>query len=104
MQSILEEAAEVISGPRKESYGEVRLSFTRIAVGWTSITGQTISPEQVCLMMIWLKVCREVASHSRDNLVDIAGYDALLEQLTEPSEDDDIDKARYEAAFPQTTI
>jgi hypothetical protein len=35
--------------------------------------------------MIGLKLLRESNSHSRDNLVDIAGYTALLEQIESSS-------------------
>ncbi len=81
-KSILEEAAEIISGPRRESYGDVRTSFNRIANLWQPIIGTSISPEQVAMCMIQLKVARETNSHSRDNLVDICGYAALIEDLS----------------------
>ncbi len=80
-KTILEEAAIIISGPRRESYGDVLTSFTRIARLWSPILGMPISPQQVAACMIQLKVAREMNSHSRDNLVDICGYAALLEEL-----------------------
>ncbi len=80
-KTILEEAQEIISGPRRESYGSVEASFTRIANLWTPIVGIRVTPQQVALCMIQLKVAREANSHSRDNLVDISGYAALLGDL-----------------------
>lgn len=82
-QSILEEAQQIISGPRRESYGPVEQSFQEIADIWTAVSGAQISPSQVALMMIGLKLQRESNKHQRDNLVDIVGYTLLLEQLEE---------------------
>jgi len=81
-KSILLEAAEIISGPRRESYGSVEDSFNRIAKAWSVVFEAPVTAEQVALCMIQLKVCRELNSHSRDNLVDICGYAALLEDLS----------------------
>lgn len=73
-KSVLEEAAEIIHGPRRESYGDARESFERIAAMWQVILKRPVSGHEVALCMIALKLCRESNKHSRDNLVDIAGY------------------------------
>jgi hypothetical protein len=39
--------------------------------------------QDVALMMMSLKLCREANEHSWDNLVDLAGYAALKGQLAE---------------------
>jgi hypothetical protein len=77
----LEQANEVINGPRRDSYGPVEESFTKIAKVWTAILGYEVSPLQVSLCMIGLKVLREANKHSDDNLVDICGYTALAEKV-----------------------
>lgn len=81
-QTILEEAQGLIYGDRQVSYGSVTENFNKIAIGWSAITGNTISAEQVGLMMMWLKMARELNKPSRDNLVDIAGYAGCIEKLS----------------------
>jgi hypothetical protein len=81
--SILEEAQEIIHGPRREKYGHPRKNFQDIADGWSVIFGIEVTPEQVGLAMIWTKVCRETHAHDRDNLVDISGYAGTIEMLGE---------------------
>lgn len=80
-ETILQEADRLINGPRLDSYGDVRPSFTAIGKGWELIIGSPVSAEQVALCMAWLKIVREQASHKRDNLVDICGYVGLAAQL-----------------------
>ena len=81
-KSILQEADEVINGDRAIDYGDMKTSFENIAKGWSVIAGVEITGHQVGLMMIWLKTCRENNNHKRDNLVDLAGYAACLENIT----------------------
>lgn len=80
-KSIAAEAEEIINGERREAYGEVRESFTKIAGLWSSLLGFKITPEQVAQMLIIFKVARENNKHKRDNLTDIIGYTLLLEKL-----------------------
>lgn len=80
-QTILQEAQGLIYGDRQKSYGNSRDRFTKIAKGWEQIFSCQISPEQVALAMVWLKVCRELNKTSRDNIVDIAGYAGCIEKI-----------------------
>lgn len=80
-KSIIQEAQEIINGPRAEAYGPASKSFSNIAKGWSVLLGVEVTPEQVCQCMIWLKLCRESNKHQRDNLVDIIGYTALIEKI-----------------------
>jgi hypothetical protein len=84
-KSILEEAQAAVL-ERGESYGNVEDSWTTIAKGWNTLVGTPgwpIDAKQVGLMMIWLKIAREMHSSKRDNLVDIAGYAECLGRLNE---------------------
>ena len=74
MESLLAEAERISTGPRQQAYGHPSQDFARTAAMWSAITGASIKPEHVPLMMIALKISREVNRPSRDNLVDIAGY------------------------------
>jgi hypothetical protein len=57
------------------------LSSNRTAKFWSEILGLPVTPEQVALCMIAVKMSREVNAHKRDNLVDIAGYARTLETV-----------------------
>jgi len=81
-QEIIDKAIELIEGPRREAYGPVEESFTRIAQAWSAIADIEITSKQVALMMIAFKVCREANSHSDDNIVDIIGYALLANTLS----------------------
>lgn len=82
-ESVMQEAQRIIHGDRNESYGPYERESERIAKGWSLLLGHEVDPKKVPLMMIWLKVSREIHSHKRDNLVDICGYAGLLDELFE---------------------
>jgi len=82
-KSIIDEASEIISKDRRESYAAVDVSFNQISKIWSGILNTDITPQQVALCMIGLKIQRESYSNKRDNLVDIIGYTLLLEKLNE---------------------
>jgi hypothetical protein len=78
-ESIFEEAQRIIYGPRNESYGPPSEDFAKTGIMWWAILkdlGITapIPPERVALMMVALKISREVYKHKRDNLTDMCGY------------------------------
>lgn len=85
-QTTAHEAIGIVTGPRREAYGHPRKNFKDIADGWSVILGHPVTPENVAMMMVWTKVCREVHTHGRDNLVDIIGYVLTREMLDEPEE------------------
>lgn len=81
---ILETACDIVNGDRQNDYGEVEDNFTTIAHLWdayvSSLDGtksHTITPKDVAIMMILLKVARTASGHGKqDNWIDIAGYAA----------------------------
>lgn len=72
--SILQEAAEVVSGARMRDYAHPRVNFERIAKMWSVLLDYPVTPRDVARCMIALKLARDVNTPKRDNLVDIAGY------------------------------
>lgn len=86
MPSILEEAIECTSGERRRDYDHALPNHQRIASYWNAhlksigIEG-VLSPADVALMMILLKVARQARTPKRDNLVDIAGYARCVSQI-----------------------
>lgn len=95
-ESILEEATRLVTGDRQASYGPPDQDFARTAKMWEALLedgitqlGQHgkfrlhITPAQVAMCMIALKLSRETHQKKRDNRVDIAGYAHCLEVCRE---------------------
>lgn len=81
--SILEEAEKIVGGARNEDYGSVKDNFDKISTGWEEIFKDGIfNGRKVALAMIWLKICRDINTPKRDNLVDIAGYARCAEKYS----------------------
>jgi hypothetical protein len=78
-KGIADEAVQLITGDRDDDYGDAFDDFTRTGKMWAPILGlDEVTPEQVALCMIILKVRRiTVSPGKRDHWVDIIGYAAL---------------------------
>lgn len=84
-RTVMDEAKEIVFGPRAAAYGHPRDNFARTAQIWSVVLGIDVTPEQVGLCMIGLKLAREVHHPTRDNLVDLCGYVGTIERLAEPT-------------------
>ncbi len=82
-ESILFEAHNLVHGDRGQDYGHPYEDFSRTAKIWSAILGQEVTPAQVGLCMIAVKVSRECHKPKRDNLVDIAGYAETVRMVRE---------------------
>lgn len=84
-ESIAEEAARIIGGDRRESYGAAKESFDRIAAAWNlqvkSKLSTPLTGYDVAMMMAMFKLMREANKPKRDNRVDMIGYLLLAEQI-----------------------
>ena len=79
---LLQHAAGVIEH-RERSYGPPAESFETIAARWSLVLGITVTPAQVALCLIDLKLARLTRDPSHlDSIVDIAGYAACLREAT----------------------
>jgi hypothetical protein len=81
--NILQEAEKAVYGDREADYGSVLENFTTVAKLWSVVAKVELTPEQVGLMMVQLKIARQMNKPLRDNLVDGAGYFATLEKMEE---------------------
>ena len=78
--TILEEAADITSRDRNESYGEPLDNHTDCGAMWSVYLSRatgvkvTITPRMVCWMMVLLKSCRDAHMPHRDSLVDGCGW------------------------------
>ena len=79
--SILTEAHRLVHGQRGQDYGHPYEDFSRTAKIWSAILDKEVTPEQVALCMIGVKMSRECNRPKRDNRVDIAGYAEALDMV-----------------------
>jgi hypothetical protein len=80
-EAILNEALQIVTSDRNKSYGEPEANQGRIAALWSTFLGIEITPRQACLMMALTKIAREAHGPKRDNLIDLAGYAAIADEL-----------------------
>ena len=82
---VLREAASLISGDRERDYGPPAKNFATIAGMWSQILGIEVTPSQVALCMMQLKVARLIngGGAKRDSYVDAAAYSALAYELSD---------------------
>jgi hypothetical protein len=86
-KSILQEAEDIVNGARAQAYGDPTVMGKRIGKIWSAILGvDEITPAQVQLCMMGLKIARECNKPGRDNRVDMAGYAQVLDRVTEKGE------------------
>ena len=79
---LLQQAAGVIEH-RERIYGPPSESFDAIAARWSLVLGIEVSPAQVALCLIDLKMARLTRGPSHlDSIVDVAGYAACLREVT----------------------
>ena len=80
--SILQHAADVLA-ERSKTYGAPDMAMAAIAARWSLTLGHPVTPAEVVLCMIDLKLAR--LGHDpkyRDGPIDVIGYAALLHEVT----------------------
>ena len=82
-ETVLQEAQRLVYGDRQADYGHPMDDFTRTAAMWTAILGMPVTPEQVGLCMIAVKVSRQCNHPKRDNMTDAAGYAGTVQMVVE---------------------
>jgi hypothetical protein len=81
-EMLLQHAAGVVE-KRREHYGEPAALFDHIATRWSLVLGAKVTPAQVALCLIDLKLARLVRDPKHlDSIVDVAGYAACLREVT----------------------
>ena len=77
-ETFLDQAAHVLR-EREATYGDPRQSMAAIAARWSITLGHPVTPAQVALCMIDLKLARLVRDPRHlDSIRDVAGYAAVL--------------------------
>jgi hypothetical protein len=78
---LLHHAAGVIEH-REQAYGPAESTFAAIAARWSLVLGIPVTPAQVALCLIDLKLARLTRDPAHlDSIVDVAGYAACLREV-----------------------
>ena len=77
-KNVCQEAEELVLGDRNSSYGNPADDYAKTAKVWSGLLNpilkRDITPQEAMLMMVGLKLSREVHKHKHDNIVDAIGY------------------------------
>ena len=77
-KNVCREAEELVLGDRNSSYGNPADDYAKTAKVWSGLLNpilkRDITPQEAMLMMVGLKLSREVHKHKHDNIVDAIGY------------------------------
>jgi hypothetical protein len=73
-------AGEITKGERKSDYGDAFDNHSRIAQIWSGILNRTVTPLQVNLCMIGLKLARQANRPKQDNFTDVIGYAKIADE------------------------
>ena len=80
---LLRQAATIVAN-RRAVYGDPASSMDLVARRWSITLGLTVTPAQVTLCLIDLKLARLAHDPSHlDSMVDVAGYAAVLREVSE---------------------
>ena len=95
-ESIFEEAQRLVNGDRQWTYDHPLDNCKRIGEIWATILelDKPIEPERVALMMIGLKIARQIHRSTRDNLVDMMGYTACIDMIEKERDQRSADKGQ----------
>ena len=81
-EQMLKHAAALVANRRK-TYGDPAVSMAVLAKRWSTMLGRPITPAQVVLCLIDLKLTRLGYDPAhQDFVVDLAGYAAVLHEVT----------------------
>ena len=77
------DALQAVTGPRQRDYAHPKVNFQRIADLWSVVLDTKVTPEQVALCMIQVKVARLMNRKTRDSVIDLIGYSLTLDACME---------------------
>jgi hypothetical protein len=81
-EQTLQRAAKIIA-QRGSTYGDAATSMSAVAARWSLTLGHAVTPAQVVLCMIDLKLARLAHDPKHhDSILDVLGYTALLPEVT----------------------
>ena len=84
---ILDTANKFITQDRQATHGKAEDNFANIARLWSAYLNHPITPQDVAILMVLLKVVRFKGNPLHvDNAIDMCGYSALAGEIGQRSE------------------
>ena len=83
----LERAAKIVQGQRQFDYGNKYENHENIAKLWSAYLGYEVSPHDVAICMLLVKVARLKHRKTEDCYVDMAGYAAIAGEIQDKDEE-----------------
>lgn len=88
---ILKKACDIVTGERENQYGTTWRTHARIADYWSTYLDMVVTPSDVAVMMVLLKVARtQGGGFVEDNFVDMCGYSAIAAELRNHENEEEI--------------
>lgn len=82
-QEILQEAARLTAEDRNKNYGDPYTNHKRIANIWSVILETEVTPAQVALCMVGVKIARLIQTpNHQDSFIDGAAYMAIAGEIS----------------------
>lgn len=79
---ILLTAEKLVSGDRDQTHGDKLINHNNIALLWSAYLEFDVTPKDVAILMVLLKLARTKAGqHNIDDYVDACGYSAIAGEL-----------------------
>ena len=82
-KEILEQTIRIVTGQRQQDYGDKVVNHQNIADLWSSYLNKKISPHDVAICMLLVKVARLKNRKTKDCYVDMAGYAAIAGEIND---------------------
>tara|TARA_R100001129_G_scaffold101504_1_gene69470 strand:+ start:92 stop:379 length:288 start_codon:yes stop_codon:yes gene_type:complete len=82
-KEILEQTIRIVTGQRQQDYGDKVVNHKNIADLWSSYLNKKISPHDVAICMLLVKVARLKNRKTKDCYVDMAGYAAIAGEIND---------------------
>ena len=80
MYHFFDECDQLINNDRQDDYGDPVENLERISQVVSAVLDRGITPKEVALFFMCVKLVREGQKHKRDNLLDIACYAEILDR------------------------
>ena len=82
-REILEQTIRIVTGQRQQDYGDKVINHQNIADLWSSYLNKKISPHDVAICMLLVKVARLKNRKTKDCYVDMAGDAAIAGEIND---------------------
>lgn len=83
--SFYEQLRDITESERQRDYGHPLWNFIRIAIRWNIYFGSridmVITPVDVAMMMIDMKIARLQNTYTPDSILDVAGYASCISRM-----------------------